>query len=256
MPTYTRLIQRYISSFQWNSLKWTVSNDMFTLQEIEVVGSASTPKSFPLITPQAFLIHNLCLRLKYKWARETGNWKPLPRESFGIPSGIAELVKETSFKERKPSVLAKRSSTTKKPTDVNASPPVPGVEETEEKCASRQKSLVASVEAKCEAKTHPDILGGERESAGLLSSRQRKAKSLVASAERQQATFKNFEAQNHPDIIEDEQEDVAQALVAQNLRHQSPLPSFPNTIDQIKEYNNRGKFFLLRNFWNACGCQQ
>jgi hypothetical protein len=40
---------------------------------LECIGGRT--REIILITPQSYIIHNLCLRLKYKWAKETLNWK-------------------------------------------------------------------------------------------------------------------------------------------------------------------------------------
>lgn len=37
-------------------------------------------KELVLITPQSFIIHNLCLKLKYKWAKENMKWIPKKKE--------------------------------------------------------------------------------------------------------------------------------------------------------------------------------
>lgn len=70
---------RYVSKFQWETINFAAIKMAFIVFEC----ARGKTKEMMLITPQSFIIHNLCLRLKYKWAKENMKWKPkvLPASS-------------------------------------------------------------------------------------------------------------------------------------------------------------------------------
>jgi hypothetical protein len=61
-------IQKYVHVMKWNEVTWKTGPDQLYFQ----VDKNGKQKEYKLISPQHKIVENLCLKLKYKWAKETG----------------------------------------------------------------------------------------------------------------------------------------------------------------------------------------
>ena len=82
--TYAKIVH----VFKWDEMHWRSAPDQFTI----LVTRRERDKEFAFITPQAAIVANLCRKLKYSWAKESGALAPKASQSPVSPSGKISAV--------------------------------------------------------------------------------------------------------------------------------------------------------------------
>lgn len=80
-------ILKYIQILPWKDLSWTPGADQLVFSTFK----NGRPKQIYLITPQSYLIANLCEVMKYKWAKEHGILPP--KKKIVNPLHIVQTTK-------------------------------------------------------------------------------------------------------------------------------------------------------------------
>lgn len=76
---------RYVHKFEWETINFGAINFAFVILEC----AKGKTKEITLYTPQSFIIQNISLRLKYKWARENLKWRPAQKSIPAQPNNIS-----------------------------------------------------------------------------------------------------------------------------------------------------------------------
>jgi hypothetical protein len=89
-------IQKYVHVMKWNEVTWTTGPDQLYFH----AERNGKHKEYKLITPQHKLVENLCLKLKYKWAKETGLLKSKPKAKGQLESVVVHKAEQTKEKQK------------------------------------------------------------------------------------------------------------------------------------------------------------